>query len=140
MSQTWLAVASAILIPVFAYVLNWKMREARGYQLSAAADFVLALMAFDLGALASPEAFKAAMPHSPFLQSFEPLFVCLFCVGLFFWSVALLPLENAMATKFDASSRIYIDGIAKLYFMVSWTIAAMLLAAHCLLFFLRVTS
>lgn len=66
--------------------INWLARMKMGYALSAAADFVLAIAAFDLGAIAAHDVFEQAMTSTLFQKEFVELFLIFAVVTLLAWS------------------------------------------------------
>ena len=111
-----LDVLAAIFIPLFAFVLNWRLRASKGYALSAAADFVLALMVFDLGALIAHDVFEAAIPSQFFRTFFFAHFVVLFCVSGILWSTVLLHLEHRLVRDYDPEGRQYLGEFPDAHF------------------------
>jgi hypothetical protein len=126
-------IAAAIAIPLLAFVLNWTVRSQKGYALSAAADFALALAAFDLVALLSRNTFIEVMRNETFRQNFNGLEIALFCITLVAWLWPFLRLEHFMTQNYDFRNRCYINGRLPMgSFLLGWGILATFLAGHIL--------
>lgn len=93
-----LTIIVSVLIPLFAFWANWAARRQMGYELSAAADFVLAIFAFDLGAMAAGDVFKQAMHSTIFQKDFYTVFIILFIVTAVAWASGFLRLEHYIET------------------------------------------
>src|SRR6516162_963001 len=101
-------IAAAVAIPLLAFVLNWNLRARNGYALSAAADFALALAAFDLVALVYSNVFAEVMRNKTFQHSFNPLEVTLFALTTITWMTLFLRLEHRMTQGYDFHNKRYI--------------------------------
>jgi hypothetical protein len=132
-----LEVIAATAIPVLAFVLNWRVRSARGYALSAAADFVLALMVFDLGAVIAHDVFEAVIPSAFFRSCFIELFVILFCLSTILWATALLHIEHRLGQDYDFGTRSYLNSAPMGLFLLAWMLVAALLSPHIFPFLYR---
>ncbi len=121
-------IAAAITIPSLAFILNWALRSNLGYELSAAADFALAITSFDLGALVEKNLFAEAMRSPVFKENFNPLMITLFGLTLIAWVTLFLQLEHRVAEGYDLGER------RMGAFLLGWGILATFLAAHILAF------
>lgn len=124
-----LEIAASVAIPLFAFFLNWKMREIRGYALSAAADLGLALMAFDLAAIVIHRAFEHVIPTPDFRENLVALFVVFFTVATITWLTLLLPLEHQMSRSYSYQRKRYTSTMPMGCFLSGWTVMGSLLAA-----------
>lgn len=120
-----------MIIPLAAYSLNWLGRAPRGYQLSAAADFVLAIVVFDAGALAAREVFEdqvAAALRGNFGLLF---FTYMLATGLA-WGWMFLPWEASMDTLYGQVATVgnQIRNLSKR----SWAAVAAITTVHILTF------
>src|SRR5690242_16802421 len=67
-----------------------------GYALSAAADFVLAIAAFDVAAIAAHGVFEHTISSTIFQQNFVQLFLVLTVITLVAWQMWFLRLEDGL--------------------------------------------
>ena len=125
---------AATAIPVLFFVLNWKIRELRGYAHSAAADFALAIAAFDLAMIAANQSFEQIVPDPTFRANFVLILIISLCLTIIIWSTILLPIENTMAKLFDHNNCTYIHGRPVGYFLLSWSLIGMIFSAHVFVF------
>ncbi len=133
-SPEGIEVCAAIAVALFPFVLNWAMRAKHGYALSAAADFALALAAFDLVALIYSQVFSGEV-HDPVLKaSFVRLMVIFFVVTLGFWVTIFLSLEHKMTEGYDFTRKCYTAGRPMGCFLSGWTLLVAFLAAHIFTF------
>lgn len=130
MSKTFLEIAVIVLVPVCSFSLNWSVRSSNNYVLSAAADFILALVAFDLTALASYSAFKKVVSDSALQDWFGLVFVGLFCVTVLAWLWFFLPLEQRMVRGYSYDEGRYVSNKPTGIFVLSSVAVAVLLAFH----------
>jgi hypothetical protein len=98
-------VAAAIVVPLLVFILNWGVRSQYGYALSAAADFALALAAFDLVALLYASVFAEVMRNEVFRESFNRMEIILFALTVIVWLWPLLRLEHQMTHQHHAKNR-----------------------------------
>jgi hypothetical protein len=128
-------VVAAIAISVWAFVMNWAMRARQGYALSAAADFVLSLAAFDLIAIVYSSVFKQVVRDEVFRDDFVRLVVVFFVVTFGFWVTLFLGLEHRMTAGYDFPNKRYIGGHRPMgAFLTGWTLLAVFLGTHILAF------
>lgn len=133
-SPEGIEIVSAISVALLPFVLNWAMRARHGYALSAAADFALALAAFDLVALIYSQVFSSQV-HDPTLRtSFIRLMVIFFAVTLGFWITVFLSLEHRMTEGYDYARRRYINGRPMGFFLSGWGLLVAFLAVHIFTF------
>jgi hypothetical protein len=136
--QALIDILVSIAIPLFAFGLNWQMRVRRGYTISAAADFVLAIAAFDLAALAAHDVFEQAMHQPVFRQNFVPLFLILFVFTAGAWSLCFLPMENKLAGLYrTAPVGAGVNGAIATWFFGSWAAVLLVAAPHIFAFVYR---
>src|SRR5262245_40735688 len=84
----------AIAIPALLFALNWAMRAHRGYAVSAAPDFVLAVATFDFTAVVAHDVFEKVVRSTEVRDAFLNIFAIFFCLCLIFWMSLLLPWED----------------------------------------------
>ncbi len=123
-------VGAAIAVPSFAFVINWSARARNGYVLSAAADFVLGLAAFDLVALVYANVFAEVMRNETFHENFNRIEVFFFCATTIAWLVLFLPLEHRMSEGYDFAARRYLHGRPMGSFLLGWAVLATFFATH----------
>jgi hypothetical protein len=136
MSARW-EIAAAIIIPVFAFGLNWRMREVNNYALSAAADFMLAIMAFDLVVLASHHTFESVVRDSLLQEQFVTMFVVFFSGTTIFWYTLSLRFEHEMNRGYSYLQKRYVQGRPMGPFLVGWAVVAAVLCVHIFPFVYR---
>jgi predicted membrane channel-forming protein YqfA (hemolysin III family) len=129
MAQAMLEIAAAVLIPLLAFVLNWKVRASKGYMFSAGADLALATAAFDLAAIVDHVNFETVVRLPFFRENFVMMFSLMFCIVLITWLTALLPLEYQVTDGYDRSSRRYTSSRYRAFFVMGWMLVGPLLAA-----------
>jgi hypothetical protein len=129
-----LEIASAIVIPLLAFILNWVLRSRKDYALSGAADFALGLAAFDLTAIVAYKAIEPVVRNPTFHDGFISIFVILFCIVLTLWLIFFLPWENRMLNLYDQARTGYADGRPTGRYVVAWTVLAMCVAPHIFAF------
>jgi hypothetical protein len=127
-------VAAAVSVPLFAFILNWRERARHGYALSAAADFALALAAFDLVALVYSNVFTEVMRNAVFKHSFNQVIIPLFCGTLVTWVCIFLRLEHRMTEGYDFQSKRYLTPRPMGAFLSGWTLLAVFLGMHIFAF------
>jgi hypothetical protein len=127
-------VGAAVAVPLFAFILNWRERARNGYALSAAADFALALAAFDLVALIYGNVFAEVMRNEVFKHSFNPVIVVLFCATLVAWIWIFLSLEHRMTDGYDFRLKRYVAPRPMGAFLSGWTLLAVFLGMHIFAF------
>jgi hypothetical protein len=98
-------IVAAIVIPALAFTVNWSVRASKGYALSAAADFILAISSFDLAALVAHDTFEKIVREPWFHQQFITIFVSLFCITMILWLLVIMPLEHRMSRNYSCISR-----------------------------------
>ena len=125
---------AAITIPALLFALNWKIRESKGYALSAAADFALAIAAFDLAMIAANQSFEQIVPDPTFRVNFVLIFIISMCFTLLIWMTILLPVENIMAKRYDHDSSTYRQERPVAYLFLSWGLIAMIFSPHAFVF------
>jgi hypothetical protein len=136
MSAGW-EIAAAIAIPVCAFGLNWRMRTLNNYALSAAADFMLAIVAFDLVALASHDTFEKAVRDSVLQEQFVIMFVVFFAGTTTCWYAISLKLEHEMTRGYSYSRKCYTTGKPMGLFLTGWAVVASVLCVHIFPFLYR---
>jgi hypothetical protein len=129
-----LEVAAAASVPLFAFIINWRERSRHGYALSAAADFALALAAFDLVALIYSNVFAEVMRNEVFKHGFNRVILPLFLLTLVTWICLFLRLEHKMAEGYDFHRRRYIAARPMGAFLAGGSLLAFFLAMHILAF------
>jgi hypothetical protein len=127
-------VAAAVSVPLFAFILNWRERARHGYALSAAADFALALAAFDLVALIYSSVFAEVMRNEIFKQSFNRVIVPLFLATLVSWICIFLNLEHRMTEGYDFRLKRYLAPRPMGAFLSGWTLLGIFLGMHIFFF------
>ena len=127
-------VLAAITVPAFAFGLNWSVRSRNGYALSAAADFVLAIAAFDLIALIYSGTFEEVVRNEVFRHSFIRLIVVLFSVTFFAWFTVFLSLEHKMSEGYDFDLNAYIGERPMGPFLLGWGLLAAFFGMHIFTF------
>jgi hypothetical protein len=132
--STTIDIALAVAIPATAFALNWGMRAHNGYMRSAAADFILAIVAFDLSALFAHDVFEKAMHDATFKQYFMQIFGLLFMVTLVGWAMIFIPLEGALEKNYKASRRRKLTGKGQMIFFGSWSLVLCITAPHVFAF------
>jgi len=125
----------AVLVPVCTFGLNWRVRTSKNYILSAASDFVLALVAFDFAAIASYDTFKKVVSDNTLRDSFGPMFVAFLLLTLVLWLWVFMPLEGRMVRGYSYDEGRYISPKPTGLFVLSWVVVAALLAVHIFPFF-----
>ena len=128
MSGGAIEVLLAITIPLFAFVVNWRVRVACDYALSSAADFVLAIIAFDLVVAGGSEVFSTVPNSETIREHFTSVFIILFIVSFLMWALGSLPLEHRLSRYYNQSPK------RNFYFGASWVIVPFLMAPHILAF------
>ena len=75
---------SCILIPILVFGSNWALRYRQGYNQTAAADFLLALMVFDGAVISTSDVFQpfVANPQLRGLVVNWHMFMGALCIGL----------------------------------------------------------
>lgn len=137
MSGTLLALLGAVGFPALAFILNWQFRAQKGYALSAAADFVLALIVFDLGAAAGHEIFSTLAPSEVLRHDFALVFLLFFTLSLISWLLYFVRNEQKLAEGYSYRTHKYKAGPPMKDFLITWSVVGGLLAPHILTFFLR---
>ena len=127
-------IAAAAAIPLFVFVVNWSMRARHGYALSAAADFALALAAFDLVALIYSQVFAHEVRDEILRTSFVRLMVLFFIVTFIIWLTVFLSLEHRMTEGYDFNLRRYLNGRPMGCFLSGWGILVAFLTVHIFTF------
>jgi hypothetical protein len=100
------------------------MRVRLKYDLTSAADFVLAIIAFDFTAMLGSQGFSQAVRSAWFRDHFLPVSGFLFVASFVVWSVGSLRLEQTLDTHYG------VEGERNFYFAVSWALVAVLLGTH----------
>jgi glycerol uptake facilitator-like aquaporin len=129
-------IGTSIAIPLFVFGLNWAIRQTNGYSLSAASDFILALIAFDLAALVSKEIFEKAIRFTVFKNGYINIFVIFFCVTALLWFTIFLKIERKMLEGYSFSNKRYNKTPIGL-FLCAWVLVAIILASHIFVFLYR---
>jgi hypothetical protein len=132
--QTFMSIVLAVGIPATAFSLNWGMRASNGYKRSAAADFVLAIVAFDLSALFAHDVFEKAMHDETFKQNFLPIFGALFMITLIGWSAIFIRLEGALERNYKGARTNKLTGKGQAIFFGSWMLVIIIAAPHIFAF------
>lgn len=124
MSEGTLEILECVAVSIFVFVLNWRMRVRLKYDLTSAADFVLAIVAFDFTAMLGSPGFSQAVRSTWFRDHFLPVSGFLFVASFIAWSVGSLRLEQALDAHYG------VEGERNFYFAVSWVLVAILLGTH----------
>lgn len=124
MSNGALAISECVCVAVFVFVLNWQARRWLKYDLTAAADFVLAILAFDFTAMIAGDGFSAAVRSGWFREHFVTVMGLLFIVTFIAWSLGSLRLEKVLDDHYG------VPGERNVYFGISWTLVAFLLGLN----------
>jgi hypothetical protein len=130
MSQHAFDIAVMVTMSVTIFLTNWGVRARNGYTLSAAADFALALMGFDLAAAIASNSFENMFHNAILNANRVAVFVCLSLVALACWAGALLKIEYAIARQFDPWQETYRSGAATTWAIGAQTLAGFLLCLH----------
>ena len=127
-----LAVVLSVLIPVVAFAVNWGMRASMGYALSAAADFVLAVVVFDFGAIVTHKLFEG-VAFSPFVQAnFEEIFECFFLVTALLWGAYFLRTEDKITKLYQ--QLVTPKNTIERHVGISWALVFAIVASHVFTF------
>lgn len=127
----------AIVIPAFLFSLNWVFRSAKNYAPSAAADFILALMGFDLSSIPAHSLFETAVRSQDVKSQVLGLFIVLFTLSSIMWYTSAVPLEHRILEGYDFQHNKYRDSKHRFAFVLAWVIAGGLLAGHIYPFLYR---
>ena len=134
MLDTILTIVITAGIPVAVFLLNWILRATKGYALSAAADFILAVVAFDFGGLMAGDIYRSAISSPEFQKDFTHIFGICFLVTLVLWASLFITLEYKVSEGYDHKARTYVSKTHKKFFYFSWLAVAPVLAAHFYIF------
>jgi hypothetical protein len=134
MNQSTLEIIISATISGGAFVLNWAVRAQLQCALSAAADFVLAVVVFDAGALAASGVFENAVREPLYRENFVAIFVGLLLVSLAAWAGIFLRLENKLAECYSSSAMSHREAWKNTYFFVSWFLVSFVVAPHLYFF------
>ena len=88
-------IVAAIVIPALAFTVSWSVRASKGYALSAAADFILAISSFDLAALVAHDTFEKIVREPWFHQQF----ITNFCILVLHYDDIVAPGNYAIGTQ-----------------------------------------
>jgi hypothetical protein len=124
----------SIAIPALAFGANWQIRSKKGYALSAAADFILAIASFDLAALAAHDVFEKTVRDPILREKFVPVFIILFVITMALWAFLFLPLEDKLERVYKITPDGSLTGDSALYFFGAWGSVVFIVAPHVLAF------
>lgn len=123
-------VVAVLAIPIMAFVINWSLRATRGYSLSAAADFALALAAFDFSAIVAHKSFEKVITDITFRDSVIPMFATLFILTLIAWLIYFLPEEHRLLSRYDPIERKYKSNAPTGQMIIAWSFLCVFLVFH----------
>lgn len=83
-------------IPILTFWLNIGIRLLKQLPLSAGADWVLILLAFDFVAISNVADFSAYAVSPIFRESLSAVLVCMIILGFMFWIYCVFILEPAL--------------------------------------------
>jgi len=132
--ETTILIGVSLAIPAFAFWINWVVRLNMGYALSAAADFILAVATFDLGAIAGHHVFEKAMNATVFQRDFVELFICLLIISLVAWWACFLRLEDKITRLRRPGASASEQGKVKPLTVLSWMLVAAVMFPHAFAF------
>ena len=124
MSESTLEILECVFVSVFVFALNWQMRSRLKYDLTSAADFVLAIIAFDFTAMLGSSNFSQAVREGWFKDHFIQMAGFLFTLSFLAWSMGSLRLERALEAHYG------VEGERNFLFGCSWALVAALLGTH----------
>lgn len=135
--ETLIIILFSVSVPSFAFAANWVARIQMGYELSAAADFVLAIAMFDLSAVGAHDVFEKAMTNTVFQKDFVALFL-VFTIGtLFVWFAAFLRLEAYIEKLQISPQSADTRKRVRKFTIGSWALVAVVMAPHVFAFAYR---
>ena len=126
--------ATAVIIPLGFFGLNWSYRAVKGYALSSAADFALAIAAFDIAMITAHKAFEKIVPHPDVQLLFVEIFTILTFVTLALWAKLFLYLEDRMTKQYDNEKGRYYPRFPVGSFFISWSCVVAIFCFHVLIF------
>jgi hypothetical protein len=127
----------SIIVPLTAFLLNWKWRSRENYAQSAAADFVLAIAAFDFGALPAYEFFKKVFTDPLYQGNPTMVFGTLFLITLTAWFLIFVPYEAKLSSLYISHNDVAAvrrSGKFPYYFFIPWFLVLAVMAPHIYVF------
>jgi hypothetical protein len=130
--DTAIKIIEAAIIPIALFVLNMRARKFMHYTESAATDFVLAIIGFDVAAIAASDVFSNAMHDTIFKQNAVGLFIIMGLGGLILWCTFFLSQEKKLIAL--ANRPISIPDEIPFRFFAVWSLASVIFAGHVFVF------
>ena len=124
--------APAVVIPVFLFLANMAWRNQFQYPLTAAADLILAIIAYDLTVLFAPDVLHSLITNPNLSPYISPLHGLGFVLGCLFWYFAVHLTEPSLENYY--STPLQQQPFPLITFLTSWTGAAWLVGMHILFF------
>ena len=124
----------AVIIPTAVFVGNWALRYREGYEQTAAADFILAVLIFD-GAVVSTSKDFAPFVQDPTLQQITFYWHILMAFGCcFLWWLVTTFGEPRLAEYYATKSVYTQEWFPFVPVMLCWVGVFILLSLHILFF------
>lgn len=127
----------AIGVPVCAVVANIAIRHIGKVPITAGADLILFLLTFDGAVLIAHENFQPLVVSNSFRNQLNAIFVMLTFLGFATWVVNIGYFERKLIDAYDGRNHRYSD-FPLVWFICSWAIVVLLIAAHVLTFTLNI--
>jgi hypothetical protein len=127
----------AVVVPLLVFSANWTYRHRKGYDQTAAADFILAVLVFDGGVVAASEAME------PFVRNVDlrtiivgyHMFTAAIACGV--WWVIVTWAEPASAEYYETDGGAYLRIVP---IALSWMAVFILVSLHMGFYFIRGTE
>jgi len=86
----------AVMVPFSVFVTNWIVRHKKGYSITAPADFLLAVMIFDLGVLCTIQEASEFVQYAEFKTITAQWHVLMFILSCAVWYVIVTKPEQIL--------------------------------------------
>jgi len=127
----------AVLVPLIVFTGNWIHRSHKGYAQTAAADFILAIVIFDLAVIVASQDFEPfLLSHS--LKSFlVPWHVFAAFMSCLLWAGIVRFGEPAISRYYEIKSGYFTPTFPLVSFTLCWFGVLVLVAIHVAFFTIR---
>lgn len=119
----------AVLVPVASFIGNGAYRHAKGYQQTAAADFLIAVVVFDAAVISATDAFKPFVRDPELRTVIVNWHMAMVVVSAICWMAILAWLEPSLEGYY-AERKIIDITFPVLPFMAAWALVLMVVAVH----------